>query len=261
MPLNYVFFNNSSKQTNAVDSSIYMTTSALIGIFMPPLGAAVILHWGYSWLFSLASILCIIPLFLIYRELPNSNLNFNLKESLLSFNKLKTLTLLEGSLHYFTGVIIPVYSLIFFSKASEIGYFYSYLGIISFIIALYFSHRSDRSGKRITYLFIVCILMAVVIVSMGLVKSMLGGIIVAGAFSVVNYVSFPFRLAVSMDDKTMDLGFWVVRELILNVGRVITLTLALVLFYYELYLFVFLIYALVAITYPFITKFKLKNLI
>ena len=50
LPLNYMFFLKSSKETNGVDSSLYVVAPGLIAMVIPLFGAAVANYLGHVWL-------------------------------------------------------------------------------------------------------------------------------------------------------------------------------------------------------------------
>ena len=168
---------------------------------------------------------------------------------------------MEGSLQFFSGLILIIYSLLFFETASAYGYFLSYLGIIGLVIALIVTHHSDRQQKRLGYLFPLFFLMAISITALIPARSITTyWIIAVGIFVLLNSISLPLRSAVSMDVKKVDFGFWKAREFFLNLGRAATLGISAVFFYYEWYWPVFAMYGLIALAYPFLIRYKFKEI-
>ncbi|MEK6845505.1 MAG: hypothetical protein AABY26_01995 [Nanoarchaeota archaeon] len=260
IPFNYLFFNTTQKETSGTDSAFFWNSTAILGVFAPLLGVAVIKWGGYSWLFGLTSLAYLLLGAYVYSRLPNESFTFHFRDCVKDFKGLKTISLLEGSLQFFPGIILGIYALLFFETASAYGYFLSYLGIIGLVIALIVTHHSDRKQKRLGYLFPLFFLMAISIVVISLVHNVTYWIIAVGIFSILNNVSAPLRNAVSMDVKKVDFGFWKAREFFINVGRVITLGISAILFYYELYWAVFVMYGLIALIYPFLVRYKFKEI-
>src|SRR3989338_6012935 len=246
IPLNYIFFRKSTKETNAVDSTLFMVLPGLVSIIMPPLGALVISRSGYGSLFIVTAVLFLLPLWFIWKKIPEEKLYAApLGEEIKKYRGLRTITFLEGALHFFVGVIVAVYTLLFFQRASEIGWFLSYLAIISFIIAMFLSRHSDQTQQRKKNLFLLFFTLTFSILSLALVKSTTGWLIAISIFTVIYAISSPLRLAVSMDVKKTDIGFWKTREIFLNIGRVVTLSISAVLFYYQMYWAVFVMFGVI----------------
>ncbi len=260
IPLNYIFFRNSSRETHAVDSALFMLLPGMASVIMPPLGALVIGRYGYEMLFGVSAIMFLLPLFWIWKNIPEEKLAAGFSEGIARYQGLRTITFLEGSLHYFTGVIIPVYALLFFHSASAFGWFLSYLALISLIIALLVSRRSDQARRRKGYLFVLFGALALSIIPLAMAKSAYTWIIAIGVFTIIYTVSSPLRLAVSMDVKSVDMGFWKAREIFLNAGRAATLGVSVLLFYYELYWPAFLMFGIITVAYPFLIHHKLKEI-
>jgi len=228
---------------------------------MPPLGALVISRSGYGSLFIVTAVLFLLPLWFIWKKIPEEKLYAApLGEEIKKYRGLRTITFLEGALHFFVGVIVAVYTLLFFQRASEIGWFLSYLAIISFIIAMFLSRHSDQTQQRKKNLFLLFFTLTFSILSLALVKSTTGWLIAISIFTVIYAISSPLRLAVSMDVKKTDIGFWKTREIFLNMGRVVTLSISAVLFYYQMYWAVFVMFGVITLVYPFLVNYKLKEI-
>jgi MFS family permease len=260
IPFNYFFFNTTQKETSGTDSAFFFNSTAILGVFVPLLGAAMIKIGGYSWLFGLASLAYLFLGVYVYSRLPNENFTFHFRDCVTEFKGLKTISCLEGSLGFFPWIILGIYALLFFETASAYGYFLSYLGIIGLIIALLVTHHSDRKQKRLGYLFPLFFLMAVAIMTISLVHSTTYWIINVGIIYLLSNVSMPLRSAVCMDVKKVDFGFWKAKEFFTNIGRVITLGISALFFYYQLYWPVFVMYGLIALIYPFLVKYKFREM-
>jgi len=123
------------------------------------------------------------------------------------YKKLKTITFLDGAFHYLNAGIIPVYTLLFITTEKNFGWFLGYLGLIGFIIAIFLSYKSDKKQKRIGYIMFLFILMSFSTLSLVLAKTISVWIILVGIFTIIYNVSNPFRLAVTMDVKKVNLQF------------------------------------------------------
>lgn len=259
IPINYLYFNSTQKENHGMDSSKYWLIGAILGVILPPLSAVLIKSNGYHWLFGLATLLYIIPLIFTYKFVAPTNIESNFINSIKNFKKLKTITLMEGAMGYFL-VIIPIYVLLFITKALDYGLFLGYIGLVGGVASLIISHFSDKNNKRMMYLFPLFILMAVSIFGMYFIHNGLYWVLLIGIFSLFNGISNPLRLAFCLDIKNIDLGFWRARETFLNIGRIAVLGVALLLFYYNRYQFIFLLYGLIALSYPFLVRYKYREL-
>lgn len=260
LPLNYLFFLKSSKETNAVDSSLYLVAPGVIAMILPLFGAAVANSFGYTWLFGLAALLYLFPIIFVYKKIPQENIStVPFLESVRHFKGLKTITLFEGALQHFSGIIVAVYALLFLKTNLEVGYYLSYLGLLGFAIGMLLSRYSDKTQKRKSFIFVLFAMMSLSIFVLPLVKESLHWFIAVGIFSVIYTISSPLRLAVSLDVRVADMSFWKVREFFLNVGRVVTLLLTVLLFSLKQYFLVFALFGFIALAYPFLISYKLKE--
>ena len=259
IPLNFIFFRQSEKQTNARDSFFYMAAPGLISMAMPLLGAWVIQTKGYQWMFTLTGVGFLVPLFFLQKLIGQEFAEAKFMEGIRRYKSLKIITLCEGALQYFSGVVIPIYGLFFLRTESDVGRFLGYLGLIGFVIALLLAHRSDHTLQRKKYVFVLFLLMAATIAFLSFVHNIFQWYLAVGIFTIISTVSSPLRLAISLDSKKSDLGFWKTREFFLNLGRVITLGVTMIFFWKKLYWLAFIMYAGIALMYPFLVKIKLNE--
>lgn len=261
LPLNYLFFLKSSKETNGVDSSLYMVAPGLIAMILPLFGAAVANSFGYAWLFGLAALLYLFPILFVYKKIPEEKIKtVPFREGVRKFKGLKTISLFEGALQYFSGVVIAVYALLFLKTNLEVGYYLSYLGLSGFVVGMLLSRYSDKIQRRKFFIFFLFALMSLSIFFLPIVKESIHWFIAVGLFSVVYTISLPLRLAVSLDMHVADMSFWKTREFFLNVGRAATLLLTVFLFIFKQYFLVFALFGFIALAYPFLVSHKLKEI-
>ncbi len=260
IPLNYLFFKTSTKENHALNSSLFMVVPGIISIIMPPLGAWVIHNYGYSWLFIITSLMFLLPILIVAFKIPEEKITTSTTIGTLNYKGLRTITFCEGALHFFTGVIIPIYALFFFTQVKEVGWFYSYLGALGLIISILVSYHSDKTQQRKKHLFLLFFLLTIITIILAFIHTVSGWLIAIGIFTIIYTISSPLRLAISMDTKKMDLEFWKMREIFLNAGRFVTLSLSAIFFYYELYWTVFVMFGIITAVYPFLIYHKLKEI-
>lgn len=260
IPLNYLFFSGSNKNNHGRESALYQIVASFFGVFLPSLGAFLISWKGYPFLFMLCAFLHLPLLIYVEKKIPAERIKTQLIPEIKKFKGLKTISIAEGALQFFAGIVLIIYSLFFISQEQQFGFFLGYLGLISLVIALFLSIRSDHFRKRMGYLYILFILMTLSIFSLIFARDLKSWVILTGIYSLLTTISFPLRLAVSLDVKKVDLGFWRMRELFLNVGRFITLGITFIFFYYQIYWLIFLMFGVIALSYPFLIKYKFREL-
>lgn len=259
IPLNFLFFRTSTTQTNAVDSSFYYVAPSLVVMVLPTLGAFVIHTLGYRWLYGISAVLYLFPLWYVWKKVPAACEIAPFQESYHTFKGLRSITLCEGALHFFTGTVIPIFTLLYFTQELQIGVFTTYLGLLGVVVGLFLSHHSDKHQQRKKFIYLLFGLLALCIAALMFVKVAWQWIVGIGVYTLLTTISAPLRLAVSLDSKKNDIGFWKMRELWLNIGRVITLGSSWIFFTVKLYWPVFVMYALVALAYPFLVRKKLQG--
>ncbi len=259
VPFNYLFFTESRRETNAVDSAFYTLLPAILAIILPPLSALIIRQYGYPILFSIGLLLSLFITMIIFYIVKEQVHHTRWQEDWLEFKSLKILTCCEGALQFFGAVIIPVYALLFLKSAVQWGWFLSYAGLVGFLIALLLSYRSDRTQRRKKYLSITLLLFFFSIMLLPLMKSMVGWLVAVGIYTLLENISYPLRLAVSLDSKQASMGFWKMREFFLNVGRTVMLGIAAVLLWKGWTLLMFLMFGLMMLGYVGLVNYKLKE--
>jgi MFS family permease len=260
IPLNYLFFEQSFRNHSGVNSSIYQIMAAGLGIIIPPFGALVIENFSYTYLFRVSIVGLIISAYVCYKVLPDKTYIFTLCDSFKNYKSLKTITLFEGAHHILHTVVIPIYTLIFLQRELSFGIFTSYIALVGLVVGFIISYFSDKQQRRKSYIYTLFAFMVLTTSLLALANTTTYWVIAVGLYLVVSTISFPIRLAMTMDVKKVDLGFWKAREILLNAGRLIILSIVIVLFYLEIYWAVFMVFALISIIYPFLVKKKLKNL-
>jgi len=173
------------------------------------------------------------------------------------FKNLKTIVIIDGSLDPFNSVILPVYALFFVTGEAEFGGLLGYLALVGLAASYLLARHSDRRKKRLAFFAPLLVISGFVVLAMGLTQSFAAWLALVTLYSIINIVAYPLLLAVQFDVKNTDIGFWAVRELLLNTGRFLALSCVALLFYFECYWAVFAMYAAILFAYPFLVKQKL----
>ncbi len=226
VPLNHLCFRGLDKKRNGANSGVYFLIPAILAIGLPPLGALLAAAYGFPALFTLGGVLMLALLPVIAAYAPDETHERSPADALRAFKGLKSITFVEGALHYFRSAVIPVAALLFLSTEAEFGGFSAYLGAIALLASLWLSHRSDRDPRRMRMVAPLLVGMGAACAALGALRSAAPWLLVAGAYAALDTLSAPLRLAISLDRREHDMGFWAMREVFLNIGRCATLVLA-----------------------------------
>jgi len=122
------------------------------------------------------------------------------------------------------------------------------------------SHFSDKHKKRTKFLAPIMLAGAAITICIGLAQTIPSFLFFTGLYLAVNQVGDPLRVAVLMDVKEKNAIFWHAREVFLNTGRVFALLITTIAFFYQTYLLVFILFAVLNVIYPMIVKHKFNHL-
>ncbi|HSW37712.1 MAG TPA: MFS transporter [Candidatus Saccharimonadales bacterium] len=257
---NYIFFLKSTNNEHARDVSIYFIIGPLIGIILPPLGALVIHNASFKALFIITSLLSLLPLFYTQSKHFDYRLNLSFREANQSFKGLRLIAFYNNALHYFQDGFLPVYVLLFLKTEYQVGALMSYLALLSLVVSFGLAYASDKLKRRVEILYPLMILMAALIMIMPSLKNLAPLVTLIGIYAIVDNLSQPIRFAIPMDMRKTDIGFWRAGEFYGNVGRVIVFSVSSLLIYLGNYWLPFVIFALLAVSFPFIASQKTKSL-
>ncbi len=260
VPLNMIFFQESHSGRHARDSWSYMVAPGVLSMIIPPLGALMMRTYGYKWLFLLIAGMYLIAMVWFWRKVPDMVWNVQRRDAIIKFKGLKTISMFEGALHFFSSVVLSVYALRFLQNETEVGFFFSYVAIVGVVAGFFVARGSDMMQERKKYVIILFLFLLICALGFMIAKTLGVFLLVMGVYTVMATVSSPIRLALSMDVKEKDMNFWWSRELFLNIGRAGTLAIAGLLFWKEWYGLLFGMYAVMIGLYPLLIFHKLKKL-
>ncbi len=259
VPLNMLFFQESHSARHAQDSWRYMVAPGLLSMVIPPLGALMMRFYGYRWLFLLTVGMYLIAMAWFWRRVPDVVWKVQRREAIVRFKGLKTISMFEGALHFFSSVILSVYALRFLQNETDVGLFWSYVAITGVVAGFLVARVSDGTQERKKYIIALFSMLFLCVIGFMFARTLAWFLVVMGVYTVMATISAPIRLAISMDVKEKDMNFWWGRELFLNIGRAGTLAVAGLLFFKEWYGLLFGMYAMLILLYPFLIFHKLKK--
>ena len=126
---------------------------------------------------------------------------------------------------------IPLYALTFVKGEIAFGGFLSFLGLIGVIATLIVTRFSDKQHKRMKFLFPLLIFYAFFIFLLFFADNLITWLVFTALLSITQIIIYPFFFAVVLDkiqDKALGM---VMREFMLNAGRVFGVGAVIVLLY------------------------------
>jgi hypothetical protein len=201
--------------------------------------------------------LCIPITVLVSRSLKEKTCRIDVAKSMEGLKGLKTVIFLEGAIDEFCSPVIPVLMLLYVKTEIGFGSALGYIAVVGLLASYLVAAHSDRKQKRIAYLVPLFLAMAASVLALEIAGSFVVWIALVTVFLFLETVSYPMQLALIMDGRKTDAGYWAAREVALNVGRFVTISIAAVLVYFSLYWAVFAMYAAIFAAYPFVARRKL----
>lgn len=256
---NYIFFSVSVKNQHAKDSSLYFMFPSIANVLIAPIGALIIGAAGFKVLFLITAGLCLIPFFYIRGQYFDYSQEITFRKSDKDLSGIRLIKALDGVLHFFQWHFLTIYMLLFLKTQYQVGGMLSYLALLSLLVSFALSYASDKYNKRVEFLYPLLTLMAILILIMPSMHSLALLVPIIGLYAILDNLSMPIRLAVSIDMGTKDIGFWRASEFYGSMGRAIMFGVAGLLLYLGNYWLPFAIFSLTTLVTPFIIRHKLKQ--
>ncbi len=218
-PFNTLYY-EFRKGNNATLGALYYAIGPLLSLFAPAVAGFIAALLGYPslYLFSLALFALSIALTLAFVE--NRSYRFDFMKGLRAVSGLRSLIFMEGfSAAVIVSVTLPLMLLNFVSNPIEFGTVTSLLTIFSLLATFFTAGLSDRMKNRGSFIIpsIACFAASALIAS-----QMIDLAIFFIFFGLVNFFSrifFPLPLALAVDNSKSLHDTMLVREFMLNVGR------------------------------------------
>lgn len=259
IPYNLEFFSYATERTRAYSGSVAILIYPLVALLVPPVAAYTWSHHGFATNMgiSISIMLGSILYALLNPSIKFRSFNYHIIDSLKSLRKYRTLFFLQGLWEASAFVCVPVFTLLYIGTELKLGFFFSYLGVLSVIATITLARLSDRSGRRTSYLYPTVILAAGATIAVALSRSTLWWVALVGLFNFTSIMATPFLIAVALDAKVTGMNMWAGREFLLNLGR--ALGSALTLAVYSLsgdYRLAFVLLGAVLLLYPCALRLK-----
>lgn len=255
---NVAHFRNTPREKTGHSSAIMFSVGPIVSIGAPLLaGVMAKTNLNLIWIFS-------VVFFLIAFYLAGYQKNFTVKyevmPALREIKSLRSFIFLEGVWGAMIFGIMPIYTLFFIKTPLEYGVYLAYLSLASVIANLLLGRVTDKIQKRSVFLYPITLSMAVITFLFAFATpNVILWVIVSGAIQFVLPLFQNISTAMVVDTHPdLDLAM-PGREIVLNTGRIVGLSLTFLSFYFEKtphYIFIFL--GLMMILYPLSLFWKTK---
>ncbi|MBI4992791.1 MAG: hypothetical protein HZC26_01460 [Candidatus Magasanikbacteria bacterium] len=254
-PYNILYF-KSIQRGNLEHMTIYWSIGIITGLVAPLIGSFVLAKFPL-WIFISCAVLILLSAAYLTRFVERQKYSYTTKEVLTHIRGLRTLSIIDGSLHKTSLIVVTVFSLQYITTELNFGRFLSIAALAGIIVALPMARISDRWQKRMIFIWPLSIMSAGVVFSFIFVKSFLGFFALALLLKAILSLLEPIRGNVILDKKeTGNAITWISRELYLNIGRLMMMGVIAVFIYFGNYTAIYSFIALQMVLYPIILYFK-----
>lgn len=218
VPYNIRYFTFSHRMNRATSAGHFVIVGPILNMFIPFISGVIISQLGPWYIIGTSTLLLLILLFKT-SKLPNLDLNYSFFDTMQKSKGLKMLKFIQGSWEA-ASMAVPLYALMFLSGEVAFGSYLSYIGFVGVAATLVITRFSDTNQKRLKYFFPFVISLALVTISFFFINSISSFAISAGLLGVASTLTYPFFFAVLLDKIEDKSAGMIMREFMLNSGRV-----------------------------------------
>ena len=253
---NAMHFKYGEKEEHGFKSGAYFLLFPILSALLAPLAGLVAEKFGYHFLFLSSMLLYMVPVLFVF-YLPIFDFKFETREAI-SKTEYPILIIFQGYIFMLTFNVVPIFTLLFISTPFKLGSFFGYLAIFAAFAALLNSKISDKLKKRASFFYIFTSLNALSYIPLVFSKSLINWQLFSGINNLTYGLGSPFDLTLTLDHSKVDIVETMLgREIYLNIGRIVMILFALVVFYFTSSLWSALIWsALVPMLYPVIAYYQ-----
>lgn len=217
-PYNIRYFTFSHRMNRATSAGHFIIVGPILNTFIPFISGLIISTLGPWYIVAGSTVLMLV---LVYKtsKLPQLVLPYTFKEAVKKARGLNTLKFIQGMWEA-ASMLTPLYALSFIQSELAYGSFLSYLGLVGVVATLFVTKFSDAQHKRMKFFFPLVTALGLVTLAIAFVESFALFAVTAGMMGVIRTITYPFFFAIILDrihDKTAGM---IVREFMLNSGRV-----------------------------------------
>lgn len=221
VPYNLEFFSYATERNHAYSGSVAIVIYPLAAMTVPPIAGYIWHTHGFAtnMLISIAILATLIAYTIANRAIKFRSFDYRITDSLRSLKGYRTLFALQGFWEASSFVGVPVFTLLYIDTELRLGFFFSYLGVLSVIATIMLARLSDRYRRRTAFLYPTVIVAAAATISLSLARSTFLWVALVGVLNFTTIMTTPFLIAVALDAKVRGINMWAGRELLLNLGR------------------------------------------
>lgn len=240
------------KKDYAFSSGVYFSIFYSLGIFFPVIAGFIAESFGFKSLFIIGAVTLTIPAYFT-SKIKNIQVNFILRNAIKNLRKINILVFIEGIWEIVPFMLIGLYTIFFIKTPLKFGLFYSYLSVVGIAANIIFTKMSDKIKKRTVFIYPLSILLGIFTMFLFYAHDFRTWAILTGIIEFLGIITFPFMTTIVLDkQKTVAEGM-VVRELFLNLGRVVGISFVfLSLFLFDSLLPSFLIIGMIFLLFPYL---------
>ncbi|HIH22151.1 TPA: MFS transporter [Candidatus Micrarchaeota archaeon] len=219
VPFNIAYFRKQHERSAFV-STIYYNTGPLLGIVLPALGGAMIEGVSFEALFLLMVAGYVLWLISVIKLWPDERQDIDIRAELKKLKGMKTLLFAESGYAAAAMLGIPLVTILYFQKPSELGLVASAMSIVAVVFSFMFAKISDKTKERMKYLVPFAIFLGMAMIISVLAYDAATWFIILMIMTIGRVLFFPFTTTILMDNQSKPEEVMYGRELVLNVGRV-----------------------------------------
>ncbi len=226
---NVLHFKYSESHEHGFKSGMYFLVTPVFSTILAPFAGVVVERFGYHTLFFSSMIFYFISFLLIFR-IPSFDFKFETYRAIRTLEH-RVLLVMQGYVFMLSYNIIPIFTLFYINTPGKLGNFFGYLAIISAVVALVNSKLSDKIKKRAFFFYFFNIINSISYIPLALTSSIFGWQLFTGINNLTYGLSNPFNFTLTLDHREGDIVDTMLgREIYLNLGRVIMILIALIVF-------------------------------
>ena len=151
VPFNIAYFRKQHERSAFV-SAVYYNVGPMLGIVLPVLGGALIEGVSFESLFLLMVAGYILWLISVIKFWPDERQDIDIRAELKKLKGMKTLLFAESGYASAAMLGIPLVTILYFQKPSELGLVASAMSIVAVAFSFMFAKISDKTKERMKYL-------------------------------------------------------------------------------------------------------------
>ncbi len=253
---NTLHFKYSESHEHGFKSGMYFLFTPVFSTILAPIAGVVVERFGYHTLFLSSMVLYAIPMYLALK-LPSFDFKFDTYKALRNMEH-KVLVTMQGYIFMLSYNIVPIFTLFYINTPGKLGNFFGYLAILSAVTALINSKISDRLKKRAFFFYFFNIINSISYIPLAFVTSVFGWGLFTSISNLTYGLSNPFNFALTLDHRKGEIiDTMAAREIYLNLGRVIMILVALIVFVFTKSLnMALLVSVIISFAYPITAYFN-----